>query len=376
MRLFPCGLALSLALSVALPAEAGPMRDLARLVPAGAEAPVLALPGPLRRELLRFAPDLGAEPLAPWVLGSGFPYWSIKYWAEPIQTGGGAEYFGAPFDVIEGIASWGEPPKATGAMLLRDAADGVAIAGFLDRRGFQQREVNGVSVYWLDEQDERIDFSRRNRDLFVGDMGMAARVALKDRALFAAHGWPRIEAALAPGDGLLDDGGRAGIIDAAEAAGSGIPAQIMFIGPQRPRLRDPAVILGADPQLAAFNATLSALPPIPYFQDSALVLWLDGGHLLSGVALFYSTPEGAGAALPWLVALKDSPLAGVEIWADLLGAATARAVDVGSGSVLLWAVPNEIDPSAGIKALSRAPVAFRTFLKLHFVGQLAAVLGG
>jgi hypothetical protein len=357
-------------------ATAGPMRDLARLVPADATSPVLAMPGPVRRALLRFAPKIGADPVAPWVLTTAHPYWSAQYWAEPIQTGGGPAYFGATFDAIEGIAGWGEEPEAAGAMLLRDANDGAAIAGFLGERGYQRREVNGVAVYWLGDRDGTVDLGRRNSDLFVGGMGKASRVALEGAALFAAHGWPQIEVALARGDGLLADGGKAGIVDAVEGADAGVPVQILFTGPQQPRLADPAALLGADPQLAAFNEALSDLPPIPSFNDSALVLWLAEGHLVSGVALFYGTSDGAGAALPWMTALKDSPLAGVGIWSDLLPDATARAVVVGSGSVLFWTVRNDLDPAGGIGALKVAPEAFRALLKLRSVRQLAAVLGG
>jgi hypothetical protein len=74
-------------------ATAGPMRDLARLVPADATSPVLAMPGPVRRALLRFAPKIGADPVAPWVLTTAHPYWSAQYWAEPIQNGRGTGLF-------------------------------------------------------------------------------------------------------------------------------------------------------------------------------------------------------------------------------------------------------------------------------------------
>lgn len=346
------------------------------MVPANAEMPSLALPGAARRELTRFDPQIGASPLGPWAYLPGPPHWDTASWLQPLISDDGPGFVGVPFNAIEGLAGWGVPPASAGAMLLSDPQDGAAIEAFLEQRGYQSRDIDGSRAWWLDDEDFRMDLTRRSGDAFIGPMGQAARVTVSGSGVLSAHGWPPLQAALAAGDGLLGDGGKAGIIDAAEAAEAGTPVEMTFTGPQTPRLADPGASVAADPRLKAFAEAVQGLPPVSSYADSALVLWQDGERMTAGVALFYGTSDGAEAALPWFTALAASPLAAVDGWADLLARTTSRSLKVGSGSVLLWTVEAKADQTSGATPTVRLPGPLNRMLGLAESRELGELLGG
>src|SRR5690606_28795459 len=98
---------------------------------------------------------------------------------------------------IDRALSYGVPPGMV--MLIDVDYDADSIAAALGARDFEQRDVNGVTV-WHRYDDFQINLaSREPADPFNGQLGGAARVALLPSPSYLVYSasWPPVEAAIA-----------------------------------------------------------------------------------------------------------------------------------------------------------------------------------
>jgi hypothetical protein len=311
--------AIALAVSLAGPAAAGPLADLARLVPQTAPgAAFLLLPGAAGRELARADPGMASDPLNRWLYLPPPEYWRLDQWLFAAGGQAGPALLGTDVAHVEGIAGWGEPPEGGGALLLAPGA-GAEVSAFLAGQGYDSRELDGVPVFWRDG-DYNIDLTRYNADVYTGALGQAVRVAVRGDSLVSTHGWPPMEAALGAGQGLLGDPGRGALIEAIEAAGYGSPLAVVFIGPQVARPEAPPEGL---PQA-----------PFPAYGEAAFALWQDAGRFTS--AALFLIPGDAAPARDWIAQLSRGALGETRPWDGLLPEAELAVTPSAAGDILVW----------------------------------------
>jgi hypothetical protein len=124
---------------------------------------------------------------------------------------------------------YGTPPQV--GWVLSGEFDADAIGTALSGRGFEQRDVSGVTV-WHRFDDEMIDLNAvEPLDPFGGQLGASARIAVMDGYLANARYWQMIEDIIAAAQGsmpsLADDPAYAALAEII-TAGDGLLLQALF----------------------------------------------------------------------------------------------------------------------------------------------------
>ena len=360
MRIMRAGLASVVALcAVISPASAfweRPLIDLAGRIPADAESLIyLADFDAVRRDLadrLRSVPDLEAQaiPMGHIPVGGAFDLSSAFFLENQGQEALGFRTFD-----IDRFAAWGDPPEAP--MIVGVDVDAAALGPALEARGYETRDLDGVTV-WHRQEDFEIDFERIAEDPFTGRLGTSGRFALVDGVLLFSRGWAQMERLLDDGPSLMDDADAAAILKAAyRMRDRGRLAGALLHGPQPARL-DPAALLGlqaSEAELDALRQQLglddnrqTALPP---FRRYAILFWQKDETLSGALAIAFPSEGIADLARSRFEALLDGSMSYVSRrpMAEILPyERDFRIVEANGRSVLLLIFVEKVDLSLGV----------------------------